>query len=88
VIGSSVTSIVIGTIVSLLERSLMKGVVKGKTVGIDATTLEANAASRSIARLTAFELQSGSAPRRGTHSRARERVAANGAPRVARRRLP
>jgi len=34
----------------VLERLRDQGGVKGKTVGIDATTLEANAAMRSIVR--------------------------------------
>ena len=34
----------------ILELLRDKGLVKGKTVGIDATTLEANAAMRSIVR--------------------------------------
>ena len=34
----------------LLQRLADAGLVKGKTVGIDATTLEANAALRSIMR--------------------------------------
>src|SRR5450432_3839112 len=34
----------------ILERLRDRGLVKGKTVGIDATTLEANAAMRSIVR--------------------------------------
>ena len=34
----------------LLQRLADAGLVKGKTVGIDATTLEANAALRSIVR--------------------------------------
>src|SRR6266403_3664224 len=35
---------------SILERLSKAGLVKGKTIGIDATTLEANAALRSIVR--------------------------------------
>ena len=34
----------------MLQRLADAGLVKGKTVGIDATTLEANAALRSIVR--------------------------------------
>ena len=34
----------------ILERLSVAGLVRGKTVGIDATTLEANAAMRSIER--------------------------------------
>ncbi len=34
----------------ILERLRDQGLVKGKTVGIDATTLEANAAMRSTVR--------------------------------------
>ena len=34
----------------ILERLFAAGLVRGKTVGIDATTLEANAAMRSIER--------------------------------------
>jgi transposase len=34
----------------ILERLSQAGLVNGKTVGVDATTLEANAALRSIAR--------------------------------------
>src|SRR5258708_25358613 len=34
----------------ILERLRDQGLVKGKTVGLDATTLEANAAMRSIVR--------------------------------------
>ena len=34
----------------MLERLAETGLVKGKTVGVDATTLEANAAMRSIER--------------------------------------
>ena len=34
----------------VLERLAQAGLVKGKTVGVDATTLEANAAMRSIER--------------------------------------
>ena len=36
----------------MLQRLAEAGLVKGKTVGIDATTLEANAALRSIVRAT------------------------------------
>ncbi len=36
----------------VLQCLSMAGLVKGKTVGIDATTLEANAALRSIVRVT------------------------------------
>ncbi len=32
----------------VLERLALAGLIKGKTIGIDATTLEANAALRSI----------------------------------------
>ena len=34
----------------VLKRLAEAGLVKGKTIGIDATTLEANAAMRSIVR--------------------------------------
>ena len=34
----------------VLERLALVGLVKGKTIGVDATTLEANAALRSIVR--------------------------------------
>jgi transposase len=36
--------------VGVLQQLAEKGPVKGKTIGIDATTLEANAALRSIVR--------------------------------------
>ena len=40
----------------ILERLSAAGLVRGKTVGIDATTLEANAAMRSIARRDTGEI--------------------------------
>ena len=39
----------------VLRRVAERGLLKGKTIGIDATTLEANAAMRSIVRRTAGE---------------------------------
>jgi len=57
-----------------------KDLVKGKTIGIDATTLEANAALRSIVRRdsgeTYQEFLSGSPKRRGSRRRRRAELAA------------
>ena len=47
----------------ILERLSAAGLVRGKTVGIDATTLEANAAMRSIERRDTGESRPTSQPR-------------------------
>ena len=48
--SADVLETVVDGLVNGVERLSQAGLVKGKTVGIDATTLEANAAMRSIER--------------------------------------
>ena len=49
----------------MLERLAQAGLIKGKTIGVDSTTLEANAAMKSIVRRDTGESYKGYLKRRG-----------------------
>jgi hypothetical protein len=65
--GSSTRKLINGIFSWLLERLAQSGLLKGKTIGVDSTTLEANAAMKSIVRRDTGESYSGYLKRRELH---------------------